>query len=131
MGGNSREAPKELPGSATPRDGYLEIILDEALLCSRGHDDCVTAVKQAARRFRARRLMLVCHDHDNVSSLSDAYSIGRKVADDGRGLRVCIVLTGRSVKAIDHFAETVAANRGGSLRYFDNVEHARRWLLAK
>src|SRR5690242_17564407 len=80
MGGNSREAPKELPGSATPRDGYLEIILDEALLCSRGHDDCVTAVKQAARRFRARRLMLVCHDHDNVSSLSDAYSIGRKVA---------------------------------------------------
>ena len=127
----SRKTPKpELPGTATARDGYVEIVLDEALLCARAHDDCVAAVKAAARRFRAKRLMLVCENHDSLTSLSDAYAIGTKVAAEGKGLRVCIVLTGRSVKAVDHFAETVAANRGGALRYFDDYERARRWLTA-
>ncbi|HXF77995.1 MAG TPA: hypothetical protein VN598_03990 [Usitatibacter sp.] len=127
----SRRIPKpELPGTATARDGYVEIVLEEALLCSKAHDECVAAVKAAAKRFRAKRLMLVCDNHDNVSSLTDAYAIGTKVATEGRGLRLCIVLTGRSVKAIDHFAETVASNRGGALRYFDDREAARRWLLS-
>jgi hypothetical protein len=126
-----RKTPKpELPGTATLRDGYVEIVLDEALLCSQGHDECVAAVKAAAKRFHAKRLMLVCENHDNLSSLTDAYAIGTKVATEGRGLRLCIVLTGRSVKALDRFAETVAANRGGALRYFDDCEVARRWLVS-
>ena len=127
----SGRAPKhELPGTATERDGYLEILLDEALLCSKGHDECVAAVKETARRFRAKRLMLVCDNHESLASLSDAYAIGAKAAEQMRGLRLCILLTGRSVKAMDHFAETVATNRGAAMRYFDDREAARRWLLA-
>jgi len=127
----SQRMPKhELPGTATMRDGYAEIVLDEALLCTKAHDDCAAAVKAAATRFHTKRLMLVCENHDNVSSLANAYAIGTKVATEGRGLRLCIVLTGRSVKALDRFAETVAANRGGALRYFDDYEAARRWLTA-
>lgn len=126
-----RKTPKpELPGTATQRDGYVEIVLEEALLCSKAHDECVAAVKAAAKRLHAKRLMLVCENHDKVSSLTDAYAIGSKVAAEGRGLRLCILLTGRSVKAIDHFAETVATNRGGALRYFDDYEAARRWLVS-
>ena len=128
---NPRRMPKhELPGTAVAREGYVEILLDEALVCSKAHDECVAAVKAAARRFHAKRLMLVCENHESLTSLTDAYAIGAKVAEKGRGLRLCILLTGRSVKAMDHFAETVATNRGAAMRYFDDYEAARRWLLA-
>jgi hypothetical protein len=43
--------------------------------------------------------------------------------------RLCIVLTGRSVKAMDRFVETIATNRGAAI-YFDDYEAARRWLLS-
>ena len=126
----SGRAPKhELPGTATQRDGYVEILLDEKLLCSRAHDDCVQAIKETARQFQARRLMLVCDNHESLTSLTDAYAIGAKVAKEARGLRLCVLLTGRSVKAMDHFAETVATNRGAAIRYFDNFDAGRRWLL--
>jgi len=127
---SGRASKPELPGTATQRDGYVEIVLDEALLCSKAHDDCVAAVKEAARRLRAKRLMLVCENHESLASLSDAYAIGAKAAEQMRGLRLCILLTGRSVKAMDHFAETVATNRGAAMRYFDDFEAARRWLLS-
>lgn len=128
MTGESSKPHENLPGHATKRDGYVEIHIDESLVCSKAEDECVEAIKATAAHFRANRLMLVCEDHDNVNSIADAYRIGSRVAEEGKGMRICVLLRGRSIRSLDRFVEMVATNRGGSIRYFEDDDAARRWI---
>jgi hypothetical protein len=128
MVGEARKPHENLPGHAVKRDGYVEIHIDEGLVCSKAQEECVEAIKATAAHFHSNRLMLVCEDHDNVNSIADAYRIGTKVAEEGKGMRLCVVLRGRSIQSLDRFVEMVAANRGGSIRYFEDYDEARRWI---
>ncbi len=128
MGVEARKPHEHLPGHAVQRDGFVEIHIDEALVCNKAQEDCVEAIKATAMHFRTSRLMFVCEDHENVNSIADSYRIGTKVAEDGQGMRLCVVLTGRSIQSLDRFVEMVATNRGGSIRYFENYDEARSWI---
>lgn len=128
MVGESRVPHENLPGHAVKRDGHVEIHVDESLVCSKAQDECVEAIKAVATHFGTNRLMLVCEDHENANSIADAWRIGTRVASEGKGMRLCVLLRGRSVRSIDRFVEMVAANRGGSIRYFEDDGEARRWI---
>lgn len=123
------EVPRGLPGRIVRREGFVEVHLDEDMLCSKPKPECAEAVKEVARVYDVDRLMLVCDRFRSDQTLADAYALGSQVATEAAGLRLCILLTNRPVRPVDHFVELVARNRGGRIEYFDDYAAAKAWLL--
>lgn len=122
------DVPQGLPGRVVRREGFVEVHLDEEMLCSKPKPECAEAVKEVARVYGVDRVMLVCDRFRSGQTLTDAYQLGKQVATEGARLRICILLTNRPVQPVDHFVELVARNRGGRIEYFDDYAAAKEWL---
>lgn len=111
----------------TDRGSHLEVFTAAAKLRTEGFVDVLA---RASARFGMKPILVMCDDPHADVRLEDAYRVGIDIATRLPGRRVAIALRGRRTSEADHFVELVAANRGSDVRYFEDIEAARRWLLA-
>ena len=111
----------------TDRGTHLEVFTRAARLRGEGFVDLLVG---ANTRFGAKPILVICDDPRGDVSLEDAYRVGTDIATRLASCRVAVALRGRRASESDRFVELVAANRGTSVRFFENVESARDWLLA-
>jgi len=91
----------------------------------------VDVLAYASERFGRKPILVLCDDHQREMDLQEGYRIGVEVAKRFPMQAVAIVLRGRHASEAEHFTELVAANRGGQVRYFQDVASALSWLSAQ
>jgi hypothetical protein len=75
----------------------------------------------------ARQKVLIVGPKTNVNlSQFDILDLGKEIAD--LNLRIAVVESHDASSEDVNFLETVALNRGGSIRFFDSREEAEGWL---
>lgn len=66
-----------------------------------------------------------------LSSMADCFSFGELVAQNMLGSRIAHVLPSENKSALDvKFTSNVEANRGIATKEFEDIDEARKWLLA-
>lgn len=112
--------------SAVDRGSYIEVTI--GLPSLRG-GDFLDALTRATDRFGSKAILVLCDDPRREMNFEEAYRIGVEVAKRLPMQAVAIVLRGRRTSDAEHFTELVAANRGASVRYFEDVALAVSWLV--
>jgi hypothetical protein len=110
--------------SVINRGTHIELLIGPALLCGPKFIDVVV---DALARFGVKPLLVVCDDLAKSVGFIEAYENGSRLSSLGR-VRVAIVLGGREPTEADRFTELVAANRGASVRAFQDLAAAKNWL---
>ena len=108
---------------AEPR--YLRFVFFGAYSRARSEQAIAAVRREADERKYTRILVDYQGVPDNIPNL-DRFHLGEMSAEVLRGLRVAVVdLT----EAPDAFVETVAVNRGATMRLFCTEAEALAWLL--
>ncbi len=109
-------------------DGYLRLTLSGP--STRG--GLVRALTEVVAATKSRQIWRVLCDATAVPppvSTSDKYEVGTKLARTA-DRRMVFAVFARS-ELIDHFFETVARDRGASVRVFVNETTALQWLFSR
>lgn len=128
-GGGDGDGDDARPVIVEYRD-HLEIRLSVQRTCPRHREGCVALVAPLVRARGVQRLLVVCTDPSDTIDRIEAYWTGEALARLLANVRVAIAVPLRPVDYLEDFAATVARQRGGEVRYFGDVDAARRWLLA-
>ncbi|HET7842659.1 MAG TPA: hypothetical protein VFL14_00800 [Xanthomonadales bacterium] len=108
---------------------HLEVRLSVQRTCPRHREGCVAMLAPLVRARSASRLLVVCTDPSDTIDRVEAYWTGDAIARLLADVRIAIAVTRRPVDYLEDFAAMVARERGTDVRYFEDVEVARRWLL--
>jgi hypothetical protein len=109
-------------------DGYLRLTLSGP--SSRG--GFIRALTDVIAAAKSRQIWRVLCDATAVPhpvSTSEKYEVGAELARTA-DRRMVFAVVARS-EMIDHFFETVARNRGASVRVFVNEATALQWLFSR
>lgn len=129
--------PKPTPGHEQPQrpvivphDGWLEVRLSVERTCAGNREGCVQLLAPIVRQHGVDRVLVVCTDAvDNIDRI-EAYWTGEAIARLLSGVRLAIAVTRRSVDYLEDFAAGIARDRGSDVRYFGDLDAAKRWLLS-
>ncbi|MFT3745207.1 MAG: hypothetical protein QM785_13050 [Pyrinomonadaceae bacterium] len=94
-----------------------------------GTDAYLTEVAQRANSSEARKL-LIYRDIGNAIDAGSMYYVVEKFERAVRGIKVAFVNPHLKAESNLQFAMTVAANRGGNNKLFNNMADAEIWLNA-
>lgn len=117
----------EFDSVITEEDGFLRLTLMGP--ATRG--TLLRALAQAIAETQSRRIWRVLCDATAVPTpvgTSEKYEIGAELAR-AADRRMIFAVVARA-ELIDYFFETVARNRGASVRVFTNEATARQWLFS-
>jgi hypothetical protein len=110
------------------KDGYLRLTLSGP--SSRG--GLIRALTEVIAAAKSRQIWRVLCDATAVPhpvSMSEKYDVGTELARTA-DQRMVFAVVARS-ELIDHFFETVARDRGASVRVFVNEATALQWLFSR
>jgi hypothetical protein len=107
------------------RGTHVEVLIGVGTL---RRADFVDFLAGVAQRFGAKPILVVCDDPRHEVSFEESYRIGVAFAAQLPFHRIAVVLRARRSTELERFTEFVAANRGASVRYFDDEPAARAWL---
>mgnify|MGYP000090061096 CR=1 FL=1 len=131
------QEPERTPAREPPQrpvlvahDGWLEVRLSVERTCAGNREGCVQLLAPIVRQHGVDRLLVVCTDSVDTIDRIEAYWTGEAIARLLSGVRIAIAVTRRSVDYLEDFAAGIARERGGDVRYFNDLDAAKRWLLA-
>lgn len=110
---------------------HLEVRISVQRTCPQHREGCVELLAPIVRARNAARVLVVCLDPMDTIDRVEAYWTGEAIARLLVGVRLAIAVQHRPVAYLEDFAANIARERGADVRYFDDPEIARRWLLAE
>lgn len=120
---------KAVPDVSEHADGYLEVRAPPDSLQDVSKLDTVEMVAALVRDRDATRLLFICEDSNPSPEGVAAYAYGDALARKLVGVRTAIAVVARPIEYFEDFAAHIAQKSGMDLRYFTDIEAARRWLV--